>query len=120
VTDDAHPAIGLVLVEGRLFDLLERTIPRLTIQRFGNSPRFLDGAFARGRATRMKLALDTEKQMDHRRDPELHTYQQRLISLILPPPHGDELISDTGRAWREACGVVKAAKAGVAASRTAE
>lgn len=100
--------------------LLGVTVARFTIQRFGTSPRFLDGAFARGCAARMNLALDPEKQMDHRRNPELHAYQQQFTSLILPPRHGDELISDIGRAWRDARGVVKTGKAGVSTWRRAE
>lgn len=83
------------------------TVERFTIQRFGTSPRFLDGAFARGCADRMDPRLDPEKQMDPRRNPALHDYQQQFTSLILPPRRGDELISDIGREWRERMGFIK-------------
>ena len=99
---------------------MERTLARLTIQHFGTSRQFLDGGFAPGCAAWINRALDPEKQMDHRRAPALHADQSRPTSLIPPPSHGDELSSDTGRAWREECGVVKAGKAGVSAARSAE
>jgi len=86
---------------------------RLEFNVFGTSPRFLDGDFARRCAGLMDPSLDPEKQMRPPGNPALIAFQQGFRCRLLPGRTRTDLITDIGRAWREARGIEKIVADGV-------
>ncbi len=101
----------------RLFGI---AIARREYPLFGTNPRFLRGDFARRCAELMDTTLDPEKQMRPSGNPALFDYLQGFRCRFLPPKHGTELITDIGRAWRDAHGITKTVTGAKSSWSTAE
>jgi hypothetical protein len=91
------------------------SVRRRRFEVFGTSPRFLDGRFARECARRIDPLMDPEKQMRPPGNPALIDYLQSYRCRFLPPKREVELITDIGRAWRDARGIEKTVTKGVSA-----
>lgn len=96
------------------------TVRRENVGAFGTSPRFLDGDFARRCAALMDPDLDPEKQMRAPHNPALRAYMRAYRCRFLPARGHTELITDIGRAWRDASGIEKVVTEGVSTWTQAE
>ena len=94
-------------------------VGRRTLNVFGTSPRFLEGAFARRCAGLIDPALDPEKQMRPPGNPALIAYLNEYRCRFLPAKDGAALITDIGREWRDARGIEKVVEQGVSRWRQA-
>ncbi|MCB1371443.1 MAG: hypothetical protein H6896_06135 [Rhodovulum sp.] len=94
-------------------------VGRRTLNVFGTSPRFLEGAFARRCAGLIDPALDPEKQMRPPGNPALIAYLNEYRCRFLPTKAGAALITDIGREWRDARGIEKVVEQGVSRWRQA-
>lgn len=87
-------------------------ISKRTVPKFGTSPRFIDGPFAREVAKLMNPTLDPEKQMRRPFNPALNTYLEHYRCQALTAPNGGMMVQDIGREWRDARSIVKTVQNG--------
>ncbi|MHA6345001.1 glycosyltransferase family 2 protein [Roseivivax sp. CAU 1761] len=88
------------------------TLRRTVVPRFGLSPSFFDGAFARHCAALMDPALDPEKQMRRPYNKAMTDHVERYRCRFLKAADGGPLVTDIGRDWQAERGIVKSVAEG--------
>lgn len=96
-----HPGIDYIckIKKKRILGIPMRTT---VIPKLGTSPKFILGSYARAVAGMLDPALDPEKQMTNRLNPELEDFIARRKCHLLRTAAGGPLIEDIGRDWRDA------------------
>lgn len=80
--------------------------------KFGTSPQFLRGDYARRIGALLDPNLDPEKQMFHGLNPEIAKAQKPLRCALLGGVGIPYLIEDIGREWRDARKITKTVRRG--------
>jgi hypothetical protein len=99
-----HYRRGKIRLLGRIWTPFERREPAFTV-----SPNFIDGPFARLWADMMDVTLDPEKQVSRKGNQALAATASPFRVYLYRGKQVRDLIVDTGRPWREARSIVKAA-----------